>query len=280
MIVRRDDKGTGMMNGSTDDEISELITDPPRYLYRYHSLDGDRTGWARDLIADSNLYFSSPHSFNDPFDCLPTARLPVTRVARELAMKRGFRRAKNKNPDVSPRRLRDLMRAAPERAAGELASAFRMSIADVGMVCFSEVPDDVLMWSHYADCHRGICIRFDTSKWPIRDRPMLFKVKYQPERPCVAPIGSEARFAGIIKAVACKADFWEREKEWRLVEWAMASHKRPFSPDIIDGVILGCRINGDDEARVRQWAGSSPFARRILRAEINAHDFRLDIAAA
>jgi hypothetical protein len=29
----------------------------------------------------------------------------------------------------------------------------------VGVMCISEVPDDILMWSHYADCHKGVCSR-------------------------------------------------------------------------------------------------------------------------
>ena len=29
----------------------------------------------------------------------------------------------------------------------------------IGVSCFSEKPDDMLMWSHYADSHKGFCVR-------------------------------------------------------------------------------------------------------------------------
>lgn len=44
--------------------------------------------------------------------------------------------------------------------------------------CFSERNDSILMWSHYADSHRGVCIEFET---PVDE--CFKKVKYQEERP-------------------------------------------------------------------------------------------------
>jgi hypothetical protein len=40
---------------------------------------------------------------------------------------------------------------------------FRPPIRDVdraGVACFSALPDDLLMWAHYADKHRGVCLKF------------------------------------------------------------------------------------------------------------------------
>jgi len=33
----------------------------------------------------------------------------------------------------------------------------------LGIACFSECKDSVLMWSHYADMHKGICLEYDTN---------------------------------------------------------------------------------------------------------------------
>jgi hypothetical protein len=33
--------------------------------------------------------------------------------------------------------------------------------SSVGIYCVSTNYDDVLMWSHYADSHKGICLEFD-----------------------------------------------------------------------------------------------------------------------
>ena len=48
--------------------------------------------------------------------------------------------------------------------------------SDKGIVSFSENWTNPLLWAHYADCHRGLCLGFDVSD------SHLMKVKYQDER--------------------------------------------------------------------------------------------------
>lgn len=36
-----------------------------------------------------------------------------------------------------------------------------------GIACFSAKVDDLLMWSHYADGHRGFCLEFEGSYPPL-----------------------------------------------------------------------------------------------------------------
>lgn len=36
-------------------------------------------------------------------------------------------------------------------------------LEETGVFCLSEIPDHILMWSHYADSHTGICIKFEAT---------------------------------------------------------------------------------------------------------------------
>ena len=36
-----------------------------------------------------------------------------------------------------------------------------------GIICFSEIPDSLLMWSHYATNHQGFVFGFETEKLPV-----------------------------------------------------------------------------------------------------------------
>lgn len=47
---------------------------------------------------------------------------------------------------------------------------------DTFVSCFSKKKDSILMWSHYADCHRGVCIEFEKPKENFVD------VKYSKKR--------------------------------------------------------------------------------------------------
>jgi hypothetical protein len=57
----------------------------------------------------------------------------------------------------------------------------RQIVEDYGVTCFGEFWNNILMWSHYADKHRGICLGFDIPDGVIR------KVIYEPH---VEVIGS------------------------------------------------------------------------------------------
>ena len=46
--------------------------------------------------------------------------------------------------------------------------------------CFSGCYDSLLMWSHYADSHHGICIEFDISE---KEEKTFYKIRYSDNRP-------------------------------------------------------------------------------------------------
>jgi hypothetical protein len=47
---------------------------------------------------------------------------------------------------------------------------------DTGLLCFSESWDHLLMWSHYANKHQGICLGFDV------DDKFVARVEYSDRR--------------------------------------------------------------------------------------------------
>ena|ERR1039457_990663 len=53
--------------------------------------------------------------------------------------------------------------------------------AQCGIVCFSDTPKESVLWSHYADKHRGVVleVRFDF------DPDRVVKMQYPPERPTI-----------------------------------------------------------------------------------------------
>jgi len=80
------------------------------------------------------------------------------------------------------------------------------------VACFSEHYDNLLMWSHYADAHRGIVIgiKFDGF---LKNKGHLLKVSYQKKR---APWNflTKHNSSAVIKT---KWQDWKYEKEWRLL---------------------------------------------------------------
>src|ERR1700704_3968385 len=53
--------------------------------------------------------------------------------------------------------------AALEEALARLSAVVQREISKRRIYCLTPIPHSILMWSHYADNHRGVCLEFDTA---------------------------------------------------------------------------------------------------------------------
>jgi hypothetical protein len=85
-----------------------------------------------------------------------------------------------------------------------------------GLLCFSKVWSNSLMWSHYADRHRGICLGFDV---PQRE---LIRVEYNAHRMIdstgMLRVGSSVDYQTIRTCLGTKYASWVYEQEVRSIE--------------------------------------------------------------
>ncbi|MFQ1824643.1 DUF2971 domain-containing protein [Aeromonas veronii] len=91
----------------------------------------------------------------------------------------------------------------------------------LGITAMTETHDNILMWSHYANSHKGVCIGYDTDK--ICDENMqLLPVKYLENRFEESDIVRCSNLAETFdkveyKVVTTKSPQWQYEKEYRYV---------------------------------------------------------------
>ncbi len=126
----------------------------------------------------------------------------------------------------------------------------------IGFLCFSKNWENPVLWSHYGDKHKGICMEFD-----IPDK-FLLKVEYKQELAIVEGNDSDWRnkFA---QATITKYEHWSYEEEYRIpVE--LDSHQVlhedenyfvPFSSEMaLKRIFLGsrCRLIETDEQNLKQ----------------------------
>jgi hypothetical protein len=145
-----------------------------------------------------------------------------------------------KMPDI----IAGIRSKLPESVAGE-----------IGALSLTAVPDNEVMWSHYAETHQGLVLGFNA------DDPFflnVFEIKYQNERPKLdlAQLSSEHLKTKdrIQKFFGIKNQAWAYEQEYRLVEVIKVLRDtgtedlrgirvfvKQFSPSIIQSIILGSR---------------------------------------
>jgi Protein of unknown function (DUF2971) len=98
-----------------------------------------------------------------------------------------------------------------EIAVGELVKWFRKT---KGMLCFSRNWDNILLWSHYGDCHTGICLGFDIPDAQA-DGGYYLHVSYQPNLLVAQRPGDVNQdFSG--RLLSTKYEGWSYEREVRL----------------------------------------------------------------
>lgn len=211
-----------------------MLTNPvPRKLYKYRSFDV----FCLRLLTHAEVIYSDPRLFNDPLDCDPTIEVDLTRGAMEHLCYRMLLRTQSEEQAKSeinnyrhlsteyvdfkkePVAEKYLKRMLAQRIKDELTQEF----GSRGVFSLSERWDSVLMWSHYADHHRGVCIEFDTTEI---GHPTLRPVSYRaPRRIRASDLlkwkrdnSAEAEQHVFDTYFLAKAGPWRYEKEWREIE--------------------------------------------------------------
>lgn len=136
-----------------------------RHLYRYRPLASqDHLDREIKSISDRTLWFSSPLTFNDPYEFILDLRPGKVSLGdlRDILTSEGI--AVTEKDNAWLRRQRRKVKGFGEKAV----KLYRGKLADLrnnkGVCCFSKKRDEPLLWGHYASCHTGICFEYETPK--------------------------------------------------------------------------------------------------------------------
>ena len=249
-------------------------------FYKYRPMGDTGIPWVERIVLHNELYFAPAAKFNDPFDLRPSLSFEATHEERVKAF---IRLASTRKPGLTPVQIEAeaerLVAAAfdPANFAGTAASMGRgltgVLTEHVGGFCASGKRDDILMWSHYADSHRGICLEFDEA-CPLFAAAQ--QVKYSKFR---SPINrySDDYDAMAEKALLTKSDHWKYEAEWRSLRLDEGPGTVRFAPEHLTGIVIGaCATNATVE-RVKEWTAMRSTPWTVYQATVNDGAFVLDV---
>jgi hypothetical protein len=236
----------------------------PQYLYKYRTIDS-----AEKLLDNNSLWFSNPEDFNDPFDCQIYA-----------------------DADNSEEELRELIRRTvtvpiSEKAISKLASdsvnipgkwekilndSIKNIMKKTGICCFAGNPSNLLMWSHYTNSHKGICLKFD-----ILEDPDFFvfpmPVHYRTDYPHYNHLQNKDE---IIKSlILSKSNEWEYEGEHRVLK-VNKTGLFEFRKECLKEIIFGCRSTDDDIKKILNLANQKNYNIIFKKAEKKKREYGLD----
>jgi len=263
----------------------------PAILYKYRSIKPT----TERLLTLGEIWCSRPSEFNDPFECRPVLSFdhsdPKTKAWLDNQMaRRGLR-----NPGK-----RIGLRAQFKRRFSQPVAAKDIGIAKMlnenGIYSLTADSQSILMWAHYADAHRGVCIGFDTSKWPFYS---AWAVRYSVDYPVINR-ATDSDLDSLKSSVLTKAKSWEYEQEWRVLIRTLNARERQYHEGKLDSasqlilkqrgpgaylipkdgvksVIFGLRMGENEKIKIREWIKIGGCSPQLFQARQHESKFSVEI---
>lgn len=236
----------------------------PRHLYKYRTIESTKR-----FLDNSQIMFSSYDKFNDPFEfaCILDMNFSDDEFFSWLKKSTGL------IPPPVHQIADNLLHSNKEQLHKTIREVIEEEKKNTGVYCLASQPNNLLMWSHYAQDHTGICLEFDLTKCPAVFY-FLKKVIYNDDYPKINYIKKQD---DIINPLFHKSKVWEYEEEWRVIKPRSSNQLFDIEKEALTGIIFGCNFSGD-EKEIRRLCSDNNFnAVRFKRAVKNDTSFRLDI---
>jgi len=249
-------------------------------LYKYKYLCFEGITHVEDMLRNDRVWFSSPLSFTDPFDC---RRVYDTRNTREnIVLRKTEFLVRTKHISLSealqeaeqdiPRSTEDLQRWQEQQLAGHSRRA-----ANTAILCLSAVCDNQIMWAQYAR-PTGICVMFrvrDISEESHVDFVAEAQpIEYADRCPLINFIRNDPTEI-VRKAFLTKATPYNYEAEWRIVRYDDGPGLKAIPKGIIGAVILGVSIDAKHRERIVRACAEYEGDVEIVRASLDPHTYGL-----
>lgn len=236
-----------------------------RQLFKYIDADG-----AKSMLSEATLQFSNSSDFNDPFDCHPSLidfSVGPNGRGGDYVMNNVRKRSEEEH-----NRLRN----------------------NTWICSLSKINDSLLMWSHYANSHKGVCVELNMAHACI----CIGKQRYGR---IIHNMGVEVQYKDIIERpkyfkrekdfvnyqISTKSKDWEYEQEWRLyivdpVQCYVDKKKNKVYPKLtgecFEAIYLGAKISEKDKKEIIRLARKLNNHIKIYQMSINADAFKLDVS--
>ena len=186
------------------DFLTTIRNKLPQKIYKYYQLSDDVKGNEQKLnsVRNNTIWASTCYEFNDPYEC------QFLYLNEDTLVEMGI---------PNPQRAKELWDSIMEEIRTRITT-----------ICFTQNSNDMLMWAHYANNHKGFCVEYS-----IDNYKNFYPVIYSQNRINVQALfieliyclfNEEAKgkgLAALLKYImftsAFKDESWEAEHEIRAV---------------------------------------------------------------
>lgn len=269
--------------------IAEAFMECPEILPKLVSFAyPDKLSSNEELDAQKLLKFlsASPIALKNLFGCISDMDAEQKQMLNVLtkdedALRKAIELAEYMNLPIDKSKIEEFYSGLNEvvnRIHSSLGKTF-------GISCFTCSPFNMLMWSHYANKHTGICVEYDFGKlFSGEQTTLLFPVNYSTRRPLLS-IDKIVNYDSnnlsmdesklnillpdIMKTLISKSDVWQYENEWRLIKSVKSNSERIIHLPLISKIYTGTNISKENLNSISEIAKNKdiPLVQCTLKSD-------------
>ena len=264
-----------------------------------------------DCIQNCLIRFTQYGDFNDPFELNPNIdKLAEENEIRELAGRDFVKLVEEeygKNPIISAFISKEAfinLALTQEESVKNVVVGIEPYVVRLlpgilqktansllGALSLSEIYDHELMWSHYAEEHKGYVIGFDSShpffnqkKSPVDELRHLRKIDYRDKPPVINLMNTNGSELFLVKSSK-----WKYEVEWRMLlplsDSAELIDKDPypihlfkFPAKAVERIVLGAKISDENKRIIKSLMGDRKFSHvELCQARLDSSSYGIVI---
>ncbi|WP_162984577.1 DUF2971 domain-containing protein [Poseidonibacter antarcticus] len=243
-------------------------------LYKYRDF-GEHTN---QIIKLSELYFASPNFFNDPFDCNLQFRNINSYSSSEIKKfkKKVLQNTKSIRQDLNKTKSNKIF-------ISNLEKEIKSWKANSGILSLSLIPNNILMWSHYSNNHKGLCFGFKGLKNQENSLPSEgIKVEYSKNEDYeLISVLDEDYEKELTRLFTIKSKDWKYEKEYRFTRISLNGSKeygsKKFYKKCLKEIIFGYKAEKTKIKNIINLCQSNGFEHvEFKKAKLVPGKFALD----
>lgn len=243
-----------------------------------------------DVLENGVIRFTQPTALNDPFETYPCFK------SLEQSLRRRYQRVVDSfegRAEFGATLILSL--TLPNKVRQSISALQRDISVEICILSLTKKRNNLLMWSHYANSHRGFVLGFDSAHpffqgkqhkliMPVKD------VKYSPKRRVMPPFEKVAASEELAEIFAyTKSDHWSYEDELRMVAHPSAAdsvakggdgskiYLYKFPSDCLKEIILGHLMPQGLRSKISQLVATQFPHAELFEARLNDSEFELDI---
>lgn len=251
----------------------------PPILYKYRDYSNE---FNKNTLFKLEIFLASTSMFNDPYEgAIPFKYEPEDLTPENIFIKMR-EMAMEEHPEWGEAKIQEYCYEGQQKKLlnddAHIEKFNETNRADIdktfGILSLTPKPLNYLMWSHYANSHKGFCIGFDADILYEITGGGLGPVSYSDELPKLRLFGDTFDFH--TKQLATKSKIWEYEEEYRVVKSKASKKVIKYPKEMIKKIFLGCKMDLKNKHEIIDFVKQNGINCEIIETSLDKEVFKLN----